>query len=213
MFVVFACLFIFGTFSIHALDSSGIEGQAQGVQEGVAKTQEQIDEIKTTFLGEQWRELFLRNRVISSVDSFFHKINVVFVILFARSYSFSLEMFFAFLIWLFTFLWMPKMAGVFVNGKGIKYLIGLLATIVVAQLQVFNELSKVMVKIMFYRTSTAWSVAMFIFLVVALFAYLVVSNIIAKAMKKAKEEREKRKQEHEIKILKERDKGINKGLG
>src|SRR3989344_5157591 len=62
-----------------------------------------IEERKWEFIGQQWQELLLQNKFIKPVDALFHKINFAFVFLFARDYTFGLEMFFAFLWWMFTY--------------------------------------------------------------------------------------------------------------
>ena len=186
-------------FYVSALDN-GIGQQTQGVQEGVAKTQEQIDEIKVTFLDEQWKELFLKNKVIGAIDAFFHKINLVFVILFARSYSFSLEMFFAFLLWLTVLLFLPGYMY-FMDNKWYRLLSALILTIILAQLQIFNSISLLMMKAFLYSTTWYWSLIIFFMLLVALFVLFYINKILGTKLRKTRERNKSKGFEYRVKVL------------
>src|SRR3989338_3842042 len=57
--------------------------------EEVEKTQEKV-EGKWDYLAREWKNIFLKNKFVSAIDSFFTKISIVFRILFGMEYSMSL---------------------------------------------------------------------------------------------------------------------------
>ena len=200
-FLILTLLFSIGSISAQLIIPEELEGRVP-FEDETQKVGEFVDERKWEYIGDYWQEYFLDNKYISGVDSVFKKFNIVFVVLFARSYEFGITLYFAFLMWLFTFLWIPKFWGVFINNN-LKYLTGPLSVIALAHLQIFNNISEAMFKAMFYRTGALWSFIIFVFLMVALIIYLYIGNRIVRLIESARKEKKKQELKHKVDVLEE----------
>lgn len=194
-----------------------ISGQDIGKSVGdlgdtVEQTQEQIDEARIIFLGQEWKELFLKNKVIFGFDKFFTDLNWFFVVIFARDYSFSLEMFFVFLMWLATALSIGSYF-VFFKEDWQKLLGAFAGAILIAHIQVFNFLAKAAAKVLFYKSSTLWSVVTFIFIVLAFFVYLYLNKYFGKMIKAAKDKKKRFWLEHRTDVLEEFNENFMEAAG
>lgn len=192
-------LLIFSFAHVRAEDVTGLEGQIENASKTINNIEENISKIKYDYLSGQWKEVFLKNKTIASINSFFTDINIIFVILFGRSWSLSLEMLFSFMLWLFTLLSLTSYAY-FRNGW-YKTIFVIAVTILLAQLQIFNYIALIAVKLMFYRSSASWSLITAIFIFVAIFFYLIINKKIAASLKKTREEKRKLLQEEKTKEL------------
>ena len=76
-----------------------IEGAVDSIENNITKIKEFTEVSKWDFIGSQWKEFLLKDKTIAGIDAFFTKINIVFVVLFARDWSISLEMLFVFLLY------------------------------------------------------------------------------------------------------------------
>ena len=74
------------------LDPSNLQGNIEGVKNKTLS--------KWGYLGEEWKKLFLRNKVVASIDGFLQKLDKLFFILMREHYSFSLEFFVLLVLWL-----------------------------------------------------------------------------------------------------------------
>lgn len=177
-------------------DLGGLKGDAENLSENVEGLRDFVEGEKYNYLGEQWKEILLKNKYIARANGNFEKINFLFVILFARDWSFSLEMLFVFMLWLFTYLSINSYSvwfnTLFMMREGWqRALASLAATLILAHIQVFNTISRAAVKVMFYRKDAWWNFVAFIVLIVALAAYLFINKYWARKIKKAKEKQEK----------------------
>lgn len=171
----------------------------------IEKTQEVLDAEKVDNLGTQWRELLRNNKYIKPFDEAFTALDGGFVVLFARHYSLSLSMFFAFLMWLFTFFWVVTTAAAFfpdVTRDFAAPAVGLVIATIIAHTQLFNNLSEAAVKVMFYKSSVLWSIITFIFLIVILVLYLYFGRLLGKYFKNMRQLEEKHKLENEVAVEK-----------
>jgi len=164
--------------------------------------QEIVEQRKWEYLGEAWQELLLKNKFIGRANEVFTKMNPLFVVLFARDYSFSFEMLFVFLLWLFTLLsliqyrFLPRVIEKSSNLP--NYLLMITVTTLIAHIQIFNYVSKAMFKFMFYKSSPWWSLITFIFLMVLLVVYLYINRIFGKMFGKSKDDSDKEKTEQKV---------------
>lgn len=200
---------IFLLFFVFLLLISLVSSQNSGdLQENLEETREQIDEIKYNFLGEKWKEIFLKNSFVSNLDNFFNNVNFLFIALFARDWSLSFDMFFVFLMWLFTLLslqnYLVWFKWLFFLKENWQVNLGALAfTIMLAHIQLFNSLSVVARKIILYRSSMVWAVASTIIIIMAAFFYLLINRYFGNKIKKIKEEQEKSELKTQVKANKE----------
>jgi len=165
--------------------------------------QEVVDQKKWEYLGEAWQELLLDNKYIMRANALFTKMNPLFVILFAREYSFSVTMLFVFLLWLFTFLslkqykFMPKI-GEGSSSEATNFVIALVATIILAHIKLFDYVAAGMFKLLFYKSSALWSLVTFVVLIILLILYLYVNLALGRYFKKKKEEKENKETRRKV---------------
>ncbi len=203
-------------FSFVSADLGDSGDQLQNTLENVSvtvdKTRDVIDNQKFDSLGAQWQELLLKNRFISSVHEILTLLDPLIVVLFARHYAFSGTLFFSFLMWLFTLIWATQAARALVRSEFFQPLLGLIFTVLLAHLQVFNKLSEVAFKVLFYKSSPLWSFMIFVLFVVLLVVYLYAGRIFAKYLKQARNLREQRELQRGVKNLQNKDKAIQSSL-
>jgi hypothetical protein len=203
LFVVLALVFL-AQFA-RAVDSGvpeGIEEEAKQITDITDNAQNFIEERRWEYLGEQWRNTLMNVTAIRNVNNALEKMNPVFVFLFARDYVLGLTMFFAFLIWLFTWLSLRNYF-IFFQNKNYRALAALGATIVLAHMQVFNYLSEAAFRLMFYRVEWWWSTIVFVLIMAAIAAYFILNRGFAEKFKKSQEEKEKEEQKHQVNRFKE----------
>ncbi|PIN90317.1 hypothetical protein COU60_01855 [Candidatus Pacearchaeota archaeon CG10_big_fil_rev_8_21_14_0_10_34_76] len=183
--VLLSIVFLFSNIvGVHAqIDTSGLEGGVRGVQDTAEGIQDLAEKEKWDYLGEEWKKKFLENKFIAGIDGIFTKLNGFFKVLFARDYSFSIEMLFAFMIWLFTLISLIGYAGGWFKEGWQSLLAGIGGTILLAHVGVFNFISSFMFKLIFYGAGTLWRSLIFILLIVASFFYLFLNEILIKRIR------------------------------
>ncbi len=210
-FFVFLLLAILLLVSFTSAQFGGIEDQidstSENLENNITKVKEFTDKDKWNFIGSQWKEYLLKNKAIAGVNAFFTKINVVFLILFATSWSLSIEMLFIFLVWLFTLLSIYSYLSFFRN-QWIRFGACFLGVIALAQAKIFYFVSHGFYNLIVLKPSGWWRFATFIVCVVLLIVYFRFNQIISKQL----EESRKLTEEHNKDVkLKELD-AYNKGL-
>ena len=196
--LIFLCLLFFAqVVSADILDSieekvEGIGDTKENIEEGVEK----IKETKWDYLGEKWKTIFLRNKVVSVVDGFFQKINIVFVVLFGENYSLSLTLLFIVILWFYSFFKLSEILTDYSTfSSSVATLIGLGFSIIMAQLKFFRVLVESFGWLVF--SQEAWWLRLIIFIVIGfvmIFLYKLSSQVgdsFKKNREKTKEEMEK----------------------
>lgn len=196
--ILFLCLLFFAqVVSADILDSieekvEGIGDTKENIEEGVEK----IKETKWDYLGEKWKTIFLRNKVVSVVDGFFQKINIVFVVLFGENYSLSLTLLFIVILWFYSFFKLSEILTDYSTfSSSVATLIGLGFSIIMAQLKFFRVLVESFGWLVF--SQEAWWLRLIIFIVIGfvmIFLYKLSSQVgdsFKKNREKTKEEMEK----------------------
>jgi len=89
-------------------------------------------------LGTEWKTNLMQNSFISGIDSFFQKINVVFLVLFGVDYSMSLALFLIVILWVFLFLIGFNILGNTIFSKWAAVLISIGVAIGAAQIKLFQ---------------------------------------------------------------------------
>ena len=177
-----------------------IEGAVDSIENNITKIKEFTEVSKWDFIGSKWKEFLLKDKTIAGIDAFFTKINIVFVVLFARDWSISLEMLFVFLLWLFTAISLYGYSNCFLIKSGFqRFLIALGLTIVLAQARLFYFISAGLIKVILYKPSPWWRSMSFILIIVGIVGYFVLNNSISRSLKKAREKRDKELLEEKVK--------------
>ncbi len=210
-FVAFIYLISFA----FAIDAGNIQGELQDkigdLEKNVSKAREFTEKDKWTFIKEQWQGILLKNKYIAGVNGFFTKIDIVFVVLFAHKWELSVEMFFVFMLWIFTFLFL-KVNMFFLNVNWEKWVTAFLGVLALAHLKVFNKLSEGMFKIVFYKDAVLWKTFVFVGFFVLFVLYYKLGGVIEKWQKKRKEKKEKEKLENRVGRTEEFQKGVKSGI-
>ena len=206
--LIFLCLLLFAQL-VYAEDILGsldekvgaLEDTKQNIEEGVEK----IKETKWDSLGEEWKNKFLGNKIVSGVDGFLQKINFVFVVLFGENYSFSLALFFIALLWFYFFFKLSEILTDYSTfSPAIATAIGLGLAIIMSQLKFFRKMVEFFGWIAL--SQEAWWLRFIIFVVIV-FALVFLYKLSSQIGKSFKEHSEETKEEME-----KAEEKINRGI-
>ena len=186
--VIISLIFMLFLIGVHAQipDSEIIKNDS--VIRGVEQLRNFTEENKWNYLSQEWKTLFLKSKTISSMDSFFRKINIIFVVLFGRAYDLSFELFFAITLWTMTFLMMPKYL-LFLKEEWMRRLGSLAIVVGLANAQLFNFVSAGLFKIVFFRYEWYWKMFSILVLLVLLLAYKIFLKYFGQIIKKNQEKK------------------------
>ena len=178
---------------------SGLLSEEQ-LQEGVEKVEdikEKLEEGKWDYLGKEWKEILLKNKFVSVIDSFFTKISIVFKILFGEPYSLSLTLFLVIILWFYFFFKFSEIFTDYFNFSSTAIVIGAAFTVVLAQFQVLRKIIEFFGWLVLSSESNIWRflIMLGIFGIMILLYYL--SSHFGDVYKKGKEKKEKSKEEME----------------
>ncbi len=194
----------------------GLEEKIEEFEEKKENIEEDVEKIKETkwdYLGEEWKEILLKNKFVSFVDGFLKKISFVFVVLFGESYSLSLTLFLIICLWLYFFF---KFTEIFRDyssfSSSVAMGIGFCLTIVLAQLKVLKQIVEFFGWLVFSQEANwlRFIIVLVIFLVMVIL-YKVTSGF-GENFKKNKEQMEKERAKVERGILHNFVDAIMKGL-
>jgi uncharacterized integral membrane protein len=153
----------------------------------------------------------MENSAIQRFDSTMHKLNPLYIVLFARDYSLSLEILLVFMMWLFTLLSIPGYLY-FMSRESLRWLVGFVGTVIIAHLQIFNYLTTTAVKLIFYKSEWYWSLILFVVCIAMIAGYLYLNRYISGYLRAAREANEKRGLETSVKRIEAFQKGQKRGL-
>jgi len=215
---VFLFLVLLGSFGVFAAEGDLADQLADDpIVEGTEELVDFYEEKRWEYLSEQWKELLLKNRAVSGVDRTFRAINPVFVILFGQDYDLSLSLFFVVLIWIFFTLYFHYIfLGFSPFSQGVSLVIGVILSIVLAQLGFFALIAEWVFKLIFFKTGF-WSwIAVFIFFIFYVIFIGYCKRICWKFRRwraKDKEETKKIDAKYKMMAFEERLNAIEKGFG
>lgn len=148
-----------------------------------------------------FKQKILSTGVFSGIDSFFKKINPLFLVLFGDFYSLSFFFFFVLVLWFWFFAQFKKLFRMTLFSKWVALLIGFALTVGVAQLGLFRGLSNLFVKIIFVPNKP-WLGIVFFFLIIFLLIFISrIGKMIEKKLEKSREGLEKEKEKINRKTL------------
>ena len=184
-----------------------IEDKIGEVEGNLTKAREFTEQNKTDFLAESWKKLVLKNKFISGTNWFFEKIDIVFVLLFAKHWEFSITMLFVFMLWLFTLLSIREY-NLFSDNEGLSWLIGLGGAILIAHMKLFNLVANALFGIFAYKNNLPWKISSFVLIFVLFVVYLKLNKFVGKILKKRREKNKEKKKEHKEKVRDTYDKNL-----
>lgn len=195
-------------------DTASIENDSvvRGVNQLRNYSEGFAEEGKWEYLSIAWKEVLLRNAVISKIDSALTKINPLFVVLFARDYALSGTLFLAFLLWLSTAMAIDGYFIAFIENRNYKTIAAFAGTIALAHLQIFNYLSVGLFKVIFYKSGWAWSLISTILVFAAIYVYFYLNRMFAARIKKGQEEARRNRLEGKTKQVEAWQKGAGEGI-
>jgi hypothetical protein len=218
--VILLSLFFVIVFFVGA--KAEIPGAEEGYQndsivQGVEGLQETVEGRKWEYIGEQWKELLLKNKNIAAIDAMLKKFNIVFVVLFGRDYELSLILLFTIMFWIFFFAMFSKIiTGFSTFSSGVSFIIAFILTIILAQFKAYYALSLLVVKVLFFKQGIWPWIAFLVFFVAYLIFLIYLERIvwkIGRAFKKSKEEKEKWDERFHRQIFETRVRGLEKAFG
>ena len=190
MFVLLFLVLISFVHSAEIIDTSGLEeavGDVESATEGIKEFTE-ID--KWEYLGREWREILLNYPVVGEINSLFEKADLAFVILFSRHYSLSIEMLVVFILWIITLLNLGNFLGRWFGSWNLKTpILAFGITLIFAHIQIFNILSGVLFKLIFYKKETWWYFFSVLVLIIAIVVYYFIVRAVGKYLNKLREKR------------------------
>jgi uncharacterized membrane protein YuzA (DUF378 family) len=105
--------------------------------------------------GKQWKDSLMANPFVMALDSFFQKINFVFLALFGIQYSLSLALFLTLFLWFYFFFLFNNILKMSLFSKGVCLLVSLGLTIVSAQVGLFSKMVNFIIQL-FFGEKTWW---------------------------------------------------------
>lgn len=175
----FVILFLFSLLSVALVHAQDLSGAGDNLKDTVGGLEDKVDNVKSfteqdrlDYLTGRWQELLLKIPVVSKINDFFIKIDLFFVIFFARSWEISMDMFFTVILWFAFWLFFFNMLNGLI-GKDKWYLvwiISLLGTVGLAWTQFINFLASLTTKLVFYKSG--WTNIILFVLVLVLIVIL-----------------------------------------
>ena len=186
--------------------------QDEKIVQDVQNIQQTAAEANWEYLSQRWKEVFLKNKYISAIDSLFKKINIVFNVFLGENYNLSINLFFVFLLWVFFLLSFYSVLAVYTPfSKGIVWVMAIGINVIGAQFGIFRFISGLAIKAIFVG-GTVWRwISFFIFFFALVFVWVLVA-IVAKRERARKDLNREIKQKLNQDVLDETVKGILKGL-
>ncbi len=186
--VFFLLLLLFCNFVL-ALDSDSLQKKIRDVEDKYEQAKEFTEEDKWDYLGESWKEVLLKNRFFSAIDSFFRELNPVFVFLFGEDYNFSLTLFFVILFWVFLlsviFFLIRDYFGVF-DKAWIAFLVSVIVSSLIAHSGVYRKIAENTFKFLFFKGGFFD----YVFVILFLLVLFLIWDLIRGFGKRIKAERE-----------------------
>lgn len=139
-----------------ALDASAAEGIAQNVETARDRLPTNPDDIKNTYLTQEWSAFIAKTPVLGTLHAVLLKQTIFFKIVFNTSYEFSLTFLGIFILWCFVAYHAAKIvAASGVIPRGGTVVIGLAAAVLFAQISLYNILVSAALQLV--RSNDYWA--------------------------------------------------------
>lgn len=217
--ILISLTIIFLTSITKAEDITGIPGEINpetGLPEGIPTSTEEVkNKTQSTldYLGQEWQKILLKNSIISTLDSFFTKISIIFVILFGQPYSLSLTLFIIILLWTYFLFMFAKIIGdLSAFSPATSKIISLSLVIIMAQIQIIKKITEFLMWFIFAKKSTWWNILITILIILVFILLSKYSSTLVEKIKKGQEELEKEQEKADRKVIHSTASGIKEGL-
>lgn len=216
LFFVFIIIFLFLIFAnilIKAQDTY-LPPEVKGVEKLQNITEKLTDEeTREEYLKQEWQKILKENKVVAAIDSFCTKYSIFFRIVFGMPYSLSLTLVFVIVLWLFIALTISDITRKGLGFlEGLSYILGIVAAVVLAQLQILRRFSAFLVELIISREAfwARFIVFMIIIAILILLYYFKggLSQALEQRRKKLKEEETEQKQKEIKKFTENLEKGV-----
>ena len=145
--------------------AADIPGMPSGLQPDKAAEAGEQAKTKWDYLNQEWKNMTLKNPVVSAVNSFFTETSIVFRILFGVPYSFSFMLLVIIFFWLWLMLKTAELARLSIGMRSsISYFFGAFVSIVFAQLQIFRIFADLLFDLV--MTREAWWARLIVVLII-----------------------------------------------
>jgi len=199
VFFVFALLILIISFV--GLASADLDDTSDLLDDKVESLEDTVDavenidetiETKWDYLGKEWKNILLKNKVVSVIDSFFQKISFVFEIFFNKPYSLSLSLLFIIILWAYFFLKIREILGDFLGlSLNISSLISLFTTMAFIYSRVIENIVKFFGWLVFTQEASWARTLVFLAIVFIMFMIYKFTSFLGDAIQARKEELEK----------------------
>ena len=178
---------------IISVSIDNVQGQMNQIQDAKDKYSDATYwNEKWDYLGKEWKNIFMKNKIIAFFDNFFTKISFIFQILFGAPYSMSLVFFGIIFLWLVVFIEVGRIFNVYEKTQGfIAYLISTIVAVFLAQLKLFESLVLLIGQFIFSFESTFIRVILFCLVVLGFIFLNHFNKLLINSLKKDKEKQEK----------------------
>lgn len=212
--VIFSFIFLLLTSFVIAVN--GLEEGVEGVKGTAEDIQSFTEKERWEYLSSEWKEILLKSNSISTIDSFFRKIDFVFFLFTGEHYDLSLTLFFSVLLFIFFFVIFGRIFANFSTfSTWVSYVIAFALAVALAHLRVYDFLSLLIFKVLFYREGV-WSWVFFGIMLLFYFILLVYLKtliwIIGRQLKRSREEREKWDAMFEREVFRTKMKGMERAF-
>jgi hypothetical protein len=178
------------------------EDSLDDVEERMENLQDTIEEYsdkdaweeKWDYLGNEWKNILLKNKVIFALDSFFTKISIVFHILFAQPYSMSLILLGIIFLWLFVFLDSGNLIRAWgIVGEGLfPYLASFVLAVAIAWTTAFENIIILLGRLAFAPEHWWTRTLTIVFIILGFVVLQYLSRLMSGLLKGRKEDLKKR---------------------
>lgn len=136
---ILICFLLFGNLILGANLVNNVDSGIRKVDD----TQNKINNLKDTnssYFGEQWKNIFLKNKIVSAIDSSLQKISIIFEVLIGEEYIFSIAFFFMILVWFYLLFNLKYLSRTFFSD-GISWVISFLILLIFARAHLFFKVA------------------------------------------------------------------------
>ena len=208
-YILFPVLLLFLIILPPFVNVQAIADPGEKLEGGIEKVSSKWD-----YLGEEWKNILLKNEFVSAINSFFEKISFIFVFLFGEPYSLSLTLFVIIIIWFYLFFQLSQILRDFVAfSSGISKIISFGVVTILAQVQILRKISEAFGWVIF-SPGPGWVRYFILIIMIFILGTLYrISSTIGKQYKNTKEKQRQEKEKLERKTFGSIIDGLLRGFG
>jgi len=210
-------LFCFLLFSLLAFNILGVTAEVAveglgDLEENIEDLEEKAEEIenlpenietKWDYLGNEWKNVLLKNKLVSGLDSFFTQISVIFEVLFGEPYSLSLTLFFIVLLWFYLLFKIKEILGDFgMFSPAISWAMSFVVVMLISRTDGIKSVVGFFGNLIFSQESLGLKWIIFIIIAVIMIFIYKFSSLLGESYKATKEGLEKEEEKRNRGILK-----------